>query len=55
LACSYNNYLQHKQTNKIITQLTGEADVTVKNDVVEDSESDLDERVNRIKGQQIRD
>jgi hypothetical protein len=33
----------------MIAQLAGEADVTVKDDVVEDSESDLDKKINRIK------
>jgi hypothetical protein len=39
----------------MIAQLAGEADVTVKNNVVENSKSNLDKRVNRIKGQQIHD
>jgi SNF2 family DNA or RNA helicase len=55
LARSYNNYLQHKQTNKMIAQLAGEADVTVKDNIIEDSESNLDKKVNRMKGRQIRD
>ena len=55
LARSYDNYLQYEQTNKMVAQLAGEADVQVVDEIVDDgAESDLDDAAGIRKGRQIR-
>jgi hypothetical protein len=54
-ARSWDNVLQHDQTNKMISQLAGEAKVYVPdNDDNDGSESDLDFRNDKMKGGTIR-
>lgn len=54
MANSYDNRLQWDQTMKAIGQFAGEAAVTVPEDEIEDSQSDLDHRQDTRKGTIIR-
>lgn len=55
MAPTYENSLQHDQTNKIISQLAGEADVTVVEVESEGDESDVDNEAGKKRGHQIRE
>jgi Helicase conserved C-terminal domain len=58
LCRSYDNFLQWDQTNKMVAQLAGEADVEVVDDISEEEgekDGELDREAGMRKGKQIRD